>query len=129
MSENEKKETLVPTTRVHEAIGAVVSVAIFLVITSYVYDSIMNAYASIADSYLSQGDCENAVDAYSYVKENFAGIEDWFTLALLNLGECYERLEKPDKAIEAYRAIVTLRPDDDFGKTAKRRIKSLEKNN
>jgi len=83
----------------------------------------------IGEIYMRQGDCENAVDAYSYVKENFAGIEDWFTLALLNLGECYERLEKPDKAIEAYRAIVTLRPDDDFGKTAKRRIKSLEKNN
>ncbi len=83
----------------------------------------------IGEIYMRQGNCKNAVNAYSTVKDNFAGIEDWFTLALLNMGECYERLEKPDKAIEAYRAIVTLRPDDDFGKTAKRRIKLLEKNN
>jgi TolA-binding protein len=83
----------------------------------------------IGEVYMRQNDCENAIDAYSYVKDNFAGIEDWFTLALLNIGECYERIEQPGKAIEAYRAIVTLRPDDDFGKTAKRRIKSLENNN
>jgi TolA-binding protein len=76
---------------------------------------------------MRQEKLEEAVTAFIAVKENFAGIEDWFTLALLNLGECYERLQQNEKAIETYQAISTLRPDDDFGKTAKRRLKELEK--
>jgi tol-pal system protein YbgF len=81
----------------------------------------------IGEIRMRQEKLEDAVTAFIAVKENFAGIEDWFTLALLNMGECYERLQQNEKAIETYQAISTLRPDDDFGKTAKRRLKQLEK--
>jgi predicted TPR repeat methyltransferase len=45
----------------------------------------------------------------------------------LSLGECYEHLQKPDAAAEVYKYIMELRPDDDFGKTAKYRLKELKK--
>jgi len=81
----------------------------------------------IGEIYKRKDDCETAITEYTKVRENFAGIEDWFTLAMLNMGECYEKLGDIEKAIETYQSVVTLRPDDDFGKTAKRRINELEK--
>lgn len=66
-----------------------------------------------------------AIIAFNTVKEKFAGIEDWFSLSLLNLGECYENTEQPELARQVYEALAELRPDDDFGKTAKRRLQRL----
>jgi len=81
----------------------------------------------IGEIRMRENNIEEAAKAFTAVREKFSGYEDWFSLGLLNLGECYERLNKNDAAIEAYQALATLRPDDDFGKTAKRRISELEK--
>lgn len=71
-------------------------------------------------------DCDRAIQEFSIVKENFAGYEDWFSLSLLSMGECYEKLNKPEFAKEMYKIIESLRPDDDFGKTAKSRLRRLK---
>ena len=100
----------------------------FVKLTKSNLDANMAAEAGyrIGEIYKREQDCAHAIEAYTFVKNNFAGIEDWFTLSMLNMGECYERLGDIEKAVETYRAVVTLRPDDDFGKTAKRRIAALE---
>lgn len=81
----------------------------------------------LGELWLRSNDCEKAIKEFLIVKENFTGYEDWFSLALLNLGECYEKLENKDLAIEMYTTLEGLRPNDDFGKTAKSRLKRLNK--
>lgn len=70
-----------------------------------------------------------AVEAFLKNKLNFAGIEDWYTLSLLNAGACYESLKQNDFAKEMYRLVVVRRggEGDDFGKTAQQRLEKLEK--
>ncbi|MCX6155691.1 MAG: tetratricopeptide repeat protein [Candidatus Kapabacteria bacterium] len=69
-----------------------------------------------------------AINAFSVVKDKFAGFEDWYSLSMLCLGECYEKTKNIDAAREIYRALETLRPEDEFGKTAKHRLSRLPKN-
>jgi TolA-binding protein len=81
----------------------------------------------IGELWMRDKNTDAAIDAFVKVKESFAGYEDWYSLSLLNAGECHE--EKLDfiNAREVYEILETLRPDDDFGKTAKRRLKRLPK--
>jgi predicted TPR repeat methyltransferase len=53
------------------------------------------------------------------------GGEDWYSLGLLQLGECYEQLGRPEAAAEVYRVLLNLRPGDEFGKTAQARLNRL----
>lgn len=85
----------------------------------------------IGEIYMRSGNCPDAIKSYKIVQERFVGFEDWFTLALLNLGECYERIGDYTSAATAYEEIIKYRSEDDYGKTAKRRhslLKNLEKN-
>ncbi len=68
-----------------------------------------------------------AIAAFLKNKTTFAGIEDWYTLALLNAGACYEATQQNDLAKEMYRLVSARRGDDDFGKTAQQRLEKLEK--
>jgi hypothetical protein len=45
----------------------------------------------------------------------------------LGLGDCYETLKNYDAAKEVFQTLVTLRPDDDYGKTASARLKRIQK--
>lgn len=81
----------------------------------------------IGEIYLRQNDCQSAISELISLRDNFSGIEDWYTLGLLNLGECYERLGNFQEAINTYRAIISSRPSDEFVATAKRRMEVLEK--
>jgi TolA-binding protein len=80
----------------------------------------------LGEIYMRMNDCEKAIDEFIIVKENFTGYEDWFSLSLLNLGECYERLNRLELAREMYQILENLRPDDDFGKTAKSRLRRIK---
>ncbi|MCX7737588.1 MAG: tetratricopeptide repeat protein [Candidatus Kapabacteria bacterium] len=85
----------------------------------------------IGEIYMRSGNCLDAIKSYKVVQDRFVGFEDWFTLSLLNLGECYERIGDYSSAAVAYEEIIKYRADDDYGKTAKRRhslLKNLEKN-
>lgn len=68
----------------------------------------------------------NAIESFLLVKDKFEGYEDWYSQSLLNLGECYENTEQYDSAREIYRALEAIRPDDDYGKTAKSRLNRIK---
>ncbi len=70
---------------------------------------------------------DEAIVHYERVRQEYAGYEDWYTLSLLALGECYEALKRFEEARDVYEAVMRLRPDDDYGKTADARIKRLKK--
>lgn len=76
--------------------------------------------------YLSINNYQDAIANFFIVKEKFSGIEDWFSLSLLNLGQCYEATNKIDLAVVEYRALVALRPDDEFGAAAQSRLNNIE---
>lgn len=69
---------------------------------------------------------QNAIEAFTLVKDKYEGFEDWYSLSLLSLGEAYEMLNKYEEASEIYLVLEALRPDDDFGNTAKSRIKRIK---
>ena len=70
---------------------------------------------------------EKAVEAFTVVREKYAGVETWYPLSLLNLGEAYEKLNDIDAAIQIYKTLLAQRPNDEYGKTVKARLKRLEK--
>lgn len=82
----------------------------------------------IGELYFRDKDYQNAINNFIIVKDNFEGNEDWYSLALINLGEAYEKIGKIDSAREIYNTLEIIRPNDDFGKTAKSRLKRLKKN-
>ena len=79
----------------------------------------------VGELYLRDNKPDSALIHFEIVKEKLSGMEDWFSLSLLSLGEIYEGKSMKDKALEIYNAILSLRPDDDFGKTAKQRLKRM----
>ncbi|MFN3306543.1 MAG: tetratricopeptide repeat protein [Candidatus Kapaibacteriota bacterium] len=80
----------------------------------------------IGEIYYRLGDFSKAIEEFNKVREKFSDIEDWHTLALLNLGDSYEKLGMVEEAINCYRAVIATRPLDDYSQTAKRRLNLLE---
>ena len=70
---------------------------------------------------------EESIKAFQIVKDKSSDVEVWFPLALLNMGEAYEKLNDLPKAIEVYKAMIAINPDDDYAKTARNRIKIITK--
>ena len=81
----------------------------------------------IGELWMKQKEYANAITAFLGVREQFSSIEDWFSLSLLGLGDCYETLKNYDAAQEVFQTLMTLRPDDDYGKTASARLKRIQK--
>lgn len=86
-----------------------------------------NALYDIGDTYARRREWEKAIPAFVRVREEFSGYEDWYTLALIGLGACYEQLDELEKAQEVYGVVSELRPDDDYGRTAKARLDRIER--
>ena len=86
-----------------------------------------NALYDIGDTYARQRRWEEASSIFERVREEYAGYEDWYTLALIGLGACYEQLERDEDAKAVYGVVVELRPDDDYGRTAQARLDRLER--
>lgn len=82
----------------------------------------------IGELYFRDKNYEKAIENFLIIKNKFEGYEDWYSLALINLGESYEKLENFDEARNIYTILEVLRPNDDFGKTAKSRLKRFKKN-
>jgi tol-pal system protein YbgF len=81
----------------------------------------------IGELYMRQNKTQEAINAFLVVKEKFSAVEEWYPLAMLSLGECYEKLEKINEAIEIYNIIEATNGEDDYGKTVKLRLKRLKK--
>ncbi len=80
----------------------------------------------IGELWMRDKNYDKAIESFIIVKEKYEGFEDWFSLALLGLGESYENVGQIDNAKEIYKALEALRPDDDFGNTAKSRLKRIK---
>lgn len=81
----------------------------------------------IGELFLREKKYTEAITAFLKNKNAFAGQEDWYTLALLNLAVCYEATRQAESAKEMYRLIIAQHSDDDFGKTAQQRLEKLSK--
>jgi TolA-binding protein len=81
----------------------------------------------IGELWMKQKEYDNAIIAFLAVREQFSSIEDWFSLSLLGLGDCYENIKNYDAAKEVFQTLSTLRPEDDFGKSAAARLKRIPK--
>ncbi|MCS6807293.1 MAG: tetratricopeptide repeat protein [Bacteroidota bacterium] len=90
-------------------------------------DLAAEAQYRIGELYQREKRYDEAIRAFLKNKSTFAGIEDWYTLALLNLGLCYEATKQFDAAKEMYRLIIAQRSSDDFSKTAQQRLERLMK--
>ena len=87
---------------------------------------VANVLYDLGTTYFRERDYGRASEWFARVREEFAGVEDWYTLSMLALGECYEQLQQKKEAIDAYTTVAELRPDDDYGKTALARVKRLK---
>lgn len=81
----------------------------------------------IGELWLREKNYPNALEAFKVVSEKFSGVEDWYTLSMIGLGECFEQTADYESARDIYKTIVKLRPTDDYGKTAQSRLKRLPK--
>ena len=96
-----------------------------LALNSKSNDFVAESYYRIGELWKKEKQLDSAEAAYMQVRNNYSSYEDWFSLSLVNLGEIYEQRREYLKAKEIYSAILELRPDDDFGNTAKARIKRV----
>ena len=87
-----------------------------------------NALHDIGDLYQREKRWSEAIEIFERVRTEYAGYEDWYTLSVLSLGNCYEQIQKFPEAKSAYAVIAELRPDYYYGKTAISRLKRLERN-
>lgn len=81
----------------------------------------------IGEMYQREKKYAEAITAFLKNKNAFAGLEDWYTLALLNLGLCYEATKEIESAKETYRLVMAQHGDDDYAKTARERLEKLMK--
>jgi TolA-binding protein len=86
------------------------------------------AYFRIGELNMRLERYEKAAESFDTVKDRFVGFEDWYSLSLLYLGECKEKLGETDAAIAVYQTLIEINPENDFGKTAKSRLKRLKTN-
>jgi tol-pal system protein YbgF len=79
----------------------------------------------IGEGWMREGQCDSAVIAFQLLQTHHTGTENWYSLSLLHAGECYERLGNTAAATEMYRLVVALRPNDEYGRTARSRLQRL----
>ena len=87
---------------------------------------VANVLYDLGTTYFRERNYNSAAESFVRVREEYAGVEDWYTLSMLALGECFEQLQQKQDAIDAYQTVADLRPDDDYGKTAVARVKRLK---
>ena len=90
-------------------------------------DLAAEAQYRIGELFLREKKYGEATTAFLKNKNAFAGLEDWYTLALLNLAVCYEATKQIESAKEMYRLVIAQHGEDDFGKTAQQRLEKLSK--
>lgn len=82
----------------------------------------------IGELWMREGNYYKAIDAFKKSRDEFSGYDDWYSLALLGLGEAYEKIEMWAEARENYNTLIEWRPDDDYGRTAKTRLDRIKNN-
>jgi tol-pal system protein YbgF len=81
----------------------------------------------VGELWMRMKNYEEAIKAFQIVKDKSSDVEVWFPLSLLNMGEAYEKINDLQKASEIYKALIAINPDDDYAKTARNRLKTIQK--
>jgi len=81
----------------------------------------------VGELYQREKNYPKAIEAYVNTKTQFTDIEDWYSLALVNLGLCYEQVRNIEAAKEAYKLVIIARGGDDIGKAAQQHLDRLMK--
>jgi TolA-binding protein len=81
----------------------------------------------IGELYQREKQFQKAIEAYAACKTNFADIEDWYSLSLLNMAYCHEQLKNTDAARELYKLVLLVRKNDDFARAAQQSLERLSK--
>lgn len=102
---------------------------IFAELAAKEYNEEMAAECSyhIGELNMREKNYKDAAKAFEAVRDKFDGIEDWYSLSLLSLGECYEHEEDYEAAREIYLVLQSIRFEDEFAKTAEQRLKRIKK--
>ncbi|MCS7169929.1 MAG: tetratricopeptide repeat protein, partial [Candidatus Kapabacteria bacterium] len=79
----------------------------------------------IGEAWMREGRCDSAIVAFQQLQAIHPGTENWYSLSLLQMGECYERMNNHAAASEVYQLVLTLRPTDEYGRTARSRLNRL----
>ncbi len=77
------------------------------------------------EMYMRLMNYDKAIVSFNVVKDKYSNVEVWFPLSLLSLGEAYEKKEDYASAINTYKSLIAINPDDDYSKTARSRLKFL----
>ncbi len=77
------------------------------------------------ESLFDQNKIEDAVAAFVRVRSLFSAYDEWYTRALIRLGDCYVKLNDKKNAKEMYSAVLKKHRSDKFGAEAKSKLKKL----
>lgn len=80
----------------------------------------------IAELWMRENNYFKAIDEFKISRDDFSGYDDWYSLALLGIGEAYEKIEMWNEARENYQTLIEWRPEDDYGRTAKSRLERIK---
>jgi tol-pal system protein YbgF len=72
-----------------------------------------------------EGKINDAISALVRVRSVFSLYDEWYTRALIKLGDCYVELNQKGQARDMYRAVLKGHKNDDFAKEANKKLKSL----
>lgn len=73
----------------------------------------------------NQNKFEEAITAFVRVRSIFSAYDEWYTKALLRLGDCYVKLNDKKLAREMYRAVLIRHPKGEFAVEANKKLKQL----
>ncbi len=77
------------------------------------------------ESLFEQDKIEDAIAAFVRVRSIFSAYDEWYTRALIRLGDCYSLLNDKKNAREMYSAVLKRHRSDKFGAEAKSKLKKL----
>ncbi|MFN8367796.1 MAG: tetratricopeptide repeat protein [Candidatus Kapaibacterium sp.] len=102
---------------------------IFEPLITYTDNPLLAAEAAFrtGELWMRENRWNEAIQSFTIVKEKYDKEEDWYTLSIINLGECYEKVKDNAKAKEMYQTVIILHGADDYGKTASSRLKRMGK--
>ncbi|MBU1100064.1 MAG: tetratricopeptide repeat protein [Bacteroidetes bacterium] len=74
---------------------------------------------------MKKEEINDAITIFVRVRSVFPGYDEWYTKALIGLGDCYVILGDKKEAREMYRAVLKRHSDDDYSTIVKEKMKQL----
>ena len=74
---------------------------------------------------LEQDKTNDAISAFVRVRSVFSMYDEWYTKALLKLGDCYVKLNDKKNAREMYKAVLSKHPKGEYAVEANKKLREL----